>query len=229
MIPDKTLNIWFSRVRDGFARALIEEFAGKPIAYLEVGCWGGASAEWVCKNLLTHPKSFGIGVDPYPPNRICDCNELKALAAERLAFMGDRWKWVYELSSDSGIATAGKLAGRKFDLVYIDGCHAGSAVYLDFAAVWPLLKIGSVIVFDDYWHKRSSKELWPHVRDAAVGIQLAFAGMLERIEGLDKRQMGFRVLRKCLPKINEREDAMEALGAEEHERQKRIRKAVNWI
>lgn len=227
MEPSKLSDLWFSRVKDGFAVAT-SRFVGKRCVYLEIGSWGGASAEFAAKNILTHSESVGIGIDPYPPTRICpDMEGLKALAASRVAHLGERWSWIYELSS-VGLRKVQSL-GCSLDLVYIDGCHAGSAVMQDFLGVWPMLKKGSVVIFDDYWHRRAAKELWPHVRDAVVGIQLAFAGMLVPISGLDKRQIGFEVVRKTLPPIHDREEAMRQMPSGIVESQAIIRKALNHL
>lgn len=227
MEPSKLTDTWFSRVKDGFAVAT-SRFVGRQITYLEIGSWGGASAEFVAQNVLTHPKAIGIAIDPYPPTRICeDMEGLKALAARRVSHLGDHWTWIYDLSS-TGLRIV-QASGCTLDLVYIDGCHAGNAVMQDFLGVWPMLKKGSVVIFDDYWHRRASTELWPHVRDAVVGIQLAFAGMLVPVPGLDKRQIGFEVVRKTLPPIHDREDAMRQMPAEVLESQAKIRKELNHL
>lgn len=224
----KLANVWFSRVQEGFGN-VVSRFAGKPIVYCEIGCWAGAAAEYVAKNVLTHPDSLGIGIDPYPETRIADNTAVKALAAKRLEFMGDRWIWIYEMSNE-GLREAEQILGKqKIDLAYIDGCHAGSQVFQDWSNIWPLLRIGSVVIFDDYWHRRAAKELWPHVRDAVVGIESAFAGMIKPVSGLDKRQIGFEVVRKCLPLIADREAVMKALPKELLLRQEQVRKALNML
>jgi predicted O-methyltransferase YrrM len=37
-----------------------------------------------------------------------------------------------------------------FDLIYIDGGHLSLDVIMDFSYTWPLLKVGGIMVFDDY-------------------------------------------------------------------------------
>jgi predicted O-methyltransferase YrrM len=45
------------------------------------------------------------------------------------------------------------LAGSRFEIVYVDGSHEASAVYLDAVLCWPMLVRGGVLIFDDYlWH-----------------------------------------------------------------------------
>jgi predicted O-methyltransferase YrrM len=46
-------------------------------------------------------------------------------------------------------------AGEAFDLVYIDGSHTAWAVLVDLAYCAAMLKVGGVMVLDDYWHHES--------------------------------------------------------------------------
>ena len=46
-------------------------------------------------------------------------------------------------------------AGDAFDLVYIDGSHTAWAVMVDLAYCAAMLRVGGVLVLDDYWHHES--------------------------------------------------------------------------
>lgn len=46
-------------------------------------------------------------------------------------------------------------AGDAFDLIYIDGSHTAWAVTVDLAYCAAMLKIGGIMVLDDYWHDES--------------------------------------------------------------------------
>ena len=47
-----------------------------------------------------------------------------------------------------------------FDLIYIDGSHHAPDVLADAVLSFPLLKIGGVMIFDDYlWHLRGQDQL----------------------------------------------------------------------
>lgn len=42
------------------------------------------------------------------------------------------------------------VAGRKFDIAYIDGGHRSFEVYSDGMLTWPLMRKGGLVIFDDY-------------------------------------------------------------------------------
>jgi predicted O-methyltransferase YrrM len=44
-----------------------------------------------------------------------------------------------------------------FDLIYIDGHHTIQCVLRDYVLTWPLLKIGGVMIFDDYLTARNDE------------------------------------------------------------------------
>jgi predicted O-methyltransferase YrrM len=42
------------------------------------------------------------------------------------------------------------VEGKSFDLIYIDGCHERTPVLNDSVLAWPLLRIGGIMIWDDY-------------------------------------------------------------------------------
>ena len=46
-------------------------------------------------------------------------------------------------------------AGEAFDLIYIDGSHTAWAVGVDLAYCAAMLRVGGMMVLDDYWHHES--------------------------------------------------------------------------
>jgi predicted O-methyltransferase YrrM len=54
---------------------------------------------------------------------------------------------------------------EQFDFVYIDGSHIAKDVLTDACMVWPLVKVGGIVVFDDY--------LWGEPRDVLHRPKLA--------------------------------------------------------
>ena len=51
--------------------------------------------------------------------------------------------------SHDGLAQLG-VAGRRFDIAYIDGSHTAADVYADAMLTWPLMAPGGLVMFDDY-------------------------------------------------------------------------------
>jgi predicted O-methyltransferase YrrM len=45
-----------------------------------------------------------------------------------------------------------KLEDKSFDIIYIDGNHASEYVCEDGVLAFRKLKVGGVMIFDDYWH-----------------------------------------------------------------------------
>lgn len=144
---------WFVNVRKEFG-SVFSRFAGKPVTYVEIGCWAGASGEWMAQHVLTHPDSLAVGIDPYPVERRHPREEIDAIRARarsRIAkHVGERWVWLQEPSQTGLCHVQDVLNERSIDLLYIDGAHAAHNMLVDFAMAWPHLRVGSVVVFDDW-------------------------------------------------------------------------------
>ena len=194
LLEDRIRYRWFWAVRREFARRAME-FAGKPIVYVEVGCWYGASAWWVCENVLTHPDARGYGIDPYGPEVKHDSRYMRGVRrfAARL-LKGKPWHWIYH-PSVNGLRSLMPYDDG-IDLLYLDGLHTASGVLQDWCAAWPLLKVGSGVILDDYfWGRRK-----PHagVAEAVEAIKMTFGGMVEpwgKVRGTPF-QYGFKVVSK---------------------------------
>jgi len=139
---------WFQAVRRAFS-AQVKPFAGKPITYVETGCWCGASAEWVCQNLLTHPDACGYGIDPW-------------------------------------VSMGGKHDQKRMDEI---------AAYADFVLAFPHLKVGSLVIWDDYGIAlRKPDHPIPDVAAAVESIMHSFKIFLEQTG--QGKQFYARVVRK---------------------------------
>src|SRR5947209_6894232 len=42
------------------------------------------------------------------------------------------------------------VKGRRFDVIYIDGSHRHDDILVDSLLAWPLLRVGGLMMFDDY-------------------------------------------------------------------------------
>jgi predicted O-methyltransferase YrrM len=132
-----------------------DEFKGKPTRYLEVGTWRGSSVHWIVDNFLTHPDSRAYCVDPWSMAKdsgfgrtsgILDVeNRFKAYAKTQPKII------IKQGRSELVLRTCDPdWKPLSFDLVYIDGEHDIMHVLQDWALSWPLLKVGGIMVFDDY-------------------------------------------------------------------------------
>ncbi|HEY9620737.1 MAG TPA: tetratricopeptide repeat protein [Crinalium sp.] len=129
---------WFSHNLPTWDEHL-QSLAGVPhLQILEIGSFQGMSACWFLDKLLTHPTARLTCIDPsFHPQ--FDANLRKTGAAEKATTL--------TALSHSVLPT---LPQDSFDVIYIDGCHLADYVYHDAALAWGLLKIGGLIIFDDY-------------------------------------------------------------------------------
>ncbi|HET7436965.1 MAG TPA: class I SAM-dependent methyltransferase [Thermoanaerobaculia bacterium] len=126
------------------------ELKDKPdVRGIEVGCFEGQSACWFLENVLTHPTSHLVCVDPFAIpmdstllryfERYFDHNIVASGAADR----------VTKLIGSSQVVLRTLTPGT-FDFVYVDGSHRVGDVLQDAVLAWSLLKRGGLALFDDY-------------------------------------------------------------------------------
>ena len=159
------------------ARAHLMELAGKPVRCLEIGVFEGRSARWMLEHLLTHPESKYVGIDAWGWD---DGSEEKALA--HLEPFMDR---VQLRKGDSiWVLRTGDWQPESFDFAYIDGCHRALSVLTDSALVWPLVRVGGLVVWDDYewrraWWKRERMPRHLRPKEAIDAFLMSIKGAHE--------------------------------------------------
>lgn len=173
---------WFNKVRREFSR-YVKPCIGRPITYVEIGCWIGGSAEYVARTVLTHPEARGYGIDPYDPmgkrHPASEMEKVQAAAHAALAPYDDRWTWIQARSQDA----LRQWPYGTIDLLYIDGSHFAHDALLDFAYAWPHLTVGSIVIFDDYGIgiRNRIKSNIPDVPDACEAVLAAFGLFMKPI------------------------------------------------
>lgn len=158
---------WFSNSIPTWERALASMKGIPNLAFLEIGSFEGRSTCWLLENILTGSDSCIHCVDPWV-GQIYD------------AFLTNTAAW-----SSSVIAHRGRSEDilptiqGPFDFVYIDGLHMGFNVLQDATLTWTKLKVGGLMVFDDYlWeHQRLDRTLVP--KDAVDGFLSVIHGRYE--------------------------------------------------
>ncbi len=139
-------NNWFRLVPLAF-------FQQRPIKYLEIGTFHGANLLAVAETYAAHPDSELHCIDPwtdyaeYPEyrgqqtdNYSIFCNNVANSPAK------DRIR-VHRGFSNAVVPT---LDDDCFDIVYIDGNHEPEYVLEDAVLCFRKLKVGGVMIFDDY-------------------------------------------------------------------------------
>jgi predicted O-methyltransferase YrrM len=143
---------------------LLKELRPKPLRILEIGSWEGRSALFFLNYL---PQSHIVCIDPFEGNAEHHANPYfadLALKSEaqfdrNLASHQDRVEKIKGSSTEilPGLA----IAGRRFDLAYIDGSHKAADVYRDAVLTWTLMELGGIVVFDDYEWSTSDVDAEP--------------------------------------------------------------------
>jgi predicted O-methyltransferase YrrM len=118
---------------------------------LEIGSFVGGSA---CLFLTLLPQARITCVDPFTGdlhggeayNGPADTIEARFDAAT--APFGDRVRKIVSRSLPA--LEALKDEGRRFDIIYIDGSHVHDDILVDSLLAWPLLKVGGLMMWDDY-------------------------------------------------------------------------------
>jgi Methyltransferase domain len=132
-------------------RSKLAHLAGQPgIQGAEVGTFKGESAEWMITNVFNHPTAKYYCIDPFTggDDQILmgvDCSNLEKQARERLA----PHPQAIIIPQRSQIALR-QMEPNSLDCLFIDGNHVGQDVLQDSVLGFLLLKIGGVLIWDDY-------------------------------------------------------------------------------
>ncbi|MEO1084849.1 MAG: class I SAM-dependent methyltransferase, partial [Acidobacteriota bacterium] len=127
---------------------------------------------WMLENILTAPSSRATGLDIFRGDReqrFWSNIELSDAAEKVRAIKGRSQESLRQLPLDS------------FDIIYIDGSHRARDVLLDLALSWDLLKVGGVMIMDDYaWERQWPATLRPEMAiDAFLSMH---GGVVDVIE-----------------------------------------------
>jgi predicted O-methyltransferase YrrM len=123
-----------------------------PKTCVEIGTFHGSSALWIVENLLQHPQSRLVCIDAWEGD-----SGAHALAVFRrnLAQLSDKDRAKVEVlqsrSRDALIRLA--AAGERADFIYVDGSHAAPDVLSDLVLAFGLLRVGGLMICDDYLWK----------------------------------------------------------------------------
>lgn len=136
---------WFETLaKNNFETVILPLFKDKPIHYLEIGCFEGASLYYMFENVLTHKDSRATVIDPF--------NDFNWSHNQLQTFKNNLYNYLDRINIIQGYSQneLTKLEKETYDVIYIDGDHTSHAVFTDALLSFPLLKKGGYIVFDDY-------------------------------------------------------------------------------
>lgn len=143
---------------------ILKPWQGQPnIHYLEIGVSEGRSALWMLENILTHTSAKITCLDVFP-------KELYERFLSNLILSGFLDKAI--IVKGRSQITLRTLALDTYDIIYIDGSHVAPNVIADAVLSWWLLKVGGIMIFDDYkWKLDRAPEFRPLIAiDAFLNI-----------------------------------------------------------
>jgi predicted O-methyltransferase YrrM len=149
-------------------RDLFEEYRGQPdVRILEIGSYEGRSAVWFLENVLTHPTASLVCVDFFNPFNF-------SMRFDHNIRVSGRSNQVTKLKGHAD-AIVYTMPLDHFDIIYIDGSHDAADVLMDAMLSWRRVKLGGIILFDDY--------LWAPETPPTERPQMAIDFFLESFEG----------------------------------------------
>ncbi|CAM9941060.1 unnamed protein product [Ectocarpus sp. 4 AP-2014] len=154
LVLNPRLKSIFQRFFGGMA-GLAEE---QPFHVLETGSWQGESASWIAEHVLKHPESILVCLDtwngsPPPENSGYDMAAIEDRFLSNMARIpnGDRVVAFKGNSLESLANIAASRLDSRFDAVFLDGSHEMKDVLGGALLSFRMLKVGGVMIFDDYW------------------------------------------------------------------------------
>jgi predicted O-methyltransferase YrrM len=144
---------------------------GTPANGMELGTLLGESAEWMLQNIFTHPDSSYLCVDTFRGSvehggSEGDWAELEATTRAKLC------AYPQATVMKSRSADWMKVGWGELDFIFIDAAHDSLNVLRDSVLAFDLLKVGGVLVWDDYgWNVMPDPLDCPKVAiDAFLGV-----------------------------------------------------------
>lgn len=120
-----------------------------PLSMIQIGVFEGMDLVWCFQNILTHPLTRVLAIDPWAETSKISKDEMEKVygrARSNLAQWEDQIVFKRGLSKD--VLEKVRVDGS-FDLIVIDGDHTAEAVLEDARHALRLLKPGGWMVFDD--------------------------------------------------------------------------------
>lgn len=166
-------------------RQILDRYKGQPgVRVLEIGSYEGRSTVWLLENILTHPTARIFCIDTFngSPEHVEMGIDLDNLLDRFLKnvepYVGSK---VFPLIGPSQLILRDyKLKPEEYDIVYIDGSHKAADVLEDAVLSFRLLKIGGLMIFDDYAWAGGGPTEFDNPRRGVDAFYYAYRNQLKR-------------------------------------------------
>lgn len=154
-VPGDYSRDWFSIYIPEWER-LLSQYKGEPAQFLEIGLFEGMCSVYTLDHILTHPESTLTGIDNFKggeENQSVGSAILDTLLDRFKHNLGERLSRVDLRIGDSDMELLKLCAEHQepcFDVVYVDGSHRPVDAFMDAYLSWRMLRIGGMMIFDDY-------------------------------------------------------------------------------
>jgi len=129
---------WFTHNIPIWQRHL-QQFTGiADFQVVEIGSFQGMSACWLLDNILTHPTAKITCIDLYFQQHFKGNIAQTGVAEKVIELEGYSQDLLVNLDSEF------------YDIAYVDGCHKPTSALQDAILSWRLVKVGGLMIFDDY-------------------------------------------------------------------------------
>lgn len=119
-----------------------------PRTIIEIGSYEGRSALWMLENLLQHPNGRLHCVDTFhdreSPDSYWQRFEANVLGSPHAS------KVTVSVSTSLPFLARFVSSGDKADFIYVDGSHRAAEVLEDLVLAFHAIRVGGVIICDDY-------------------------------------------------------------------------------
>jgi predicted O-methyltransferase YrrM len=166
-------------------RRILDRYKGQPnVRALEIGSYEGRSTVWLLENILTHPTARIDCIDTFEGSveHVRMGLDLKDLHVQFLMNINPhREKVSVFTGSSQGILRDRWLELGPYDFIYIDGSHAAADVLEDAVLSFRLLKVGGLMIFDDYAWKDGGPSEYDNPMRGVDAFVHAYGDQLKRI------------------------------------------------
>jgi predicted O-methyltransferase YrrM len=187
---------WFSEA-EGIFDFYLSGFKGLDnLSFCEIGTFEGRSTIWLLDNILTGKNCNIVCVDTFEGSDSLNALRIDVHGAEkRLLDNLEPYRGRYSiLKGKSQLVLRKPEFIDKFDIIYIDGSHEGSDTLEDMVIAYRNLKVGGLMINDDYTWKHNYMPAQNTPKLAIDSFLGCFKGKVDLVEVTHKTVILKRIL-----------------------------------